>query len=81
MKVLSYPAQWAKYGKKAGTIRNCQMLNEGHPDIVLAFPLPGSIGTWHMVKIAKKAGVGVIVYEPMRLKELDDGLNNALSKD
>ena len=33
-----YYAQWNKYRKSAGPIRNAQMLREGQPDLVLAFP-------------------------------------------
>lgn len=53
-----YPAQWDKYGRSAGPIRNQQMLDEGKPDLVLAFP--GGRGTADMVKRAKQAGVEVI---------------------
>jgi PP-loop superfamily ATP-utilizing enzyme len=53
-----YPADWDKYGKAAGYIRNQQMLDEGKPDLVVAFP--GGKGTAMMVDIARKAGVHVI---------------------
>lgn len=53
-----YPADWKKYPKAAGPIRNQQMLKEGKPDLVVAFP--GGKGTAHMIKIAKDAGVKVI---------------------
>lgn len=56
-----YPADWNTFGKAAGIMRNETMLNEGAPDIVVAFP--GGIGTAHMVKISKKAGVKVIEVE------------------
>lgn len=60
--VVTYPACWPRYGKAAGPIRNQQMLDEGKPDLVLAFPLPNSVGTKDMIKRAKKAGVEVVVY-------------------
>lgn len=41
---------WRTYGKRAGILRNEQMLNEGKPDGVMAFP--GGRGTAHMVKIS-----------------------------
>lgn len=50
-----FPANWDKYGKSAGYIRNQEMLDEGQPDMVIAFP--GGRGTDMMVKIARKAGV------------------------
>ena len=53
-----YPAQWDVYGKSAGVIRNQEMLDEGQPDLVVAFP--GGKGTAHMVKIAKKANVTML---------------------
>lgn len=56
-----YPADWDWYGKGAGAIRNRQMLNEGKPDLVVAFP--GGVGTYHMISIAKRAGVRVIEIE------------------
>lgn len=49
--VLEYPALWKLHNKRAGPIRNVQMLEEGNPDLVVAFP--GGRGTAHMVGIAK----------------------------
>lgn len=56
-RVERYPAEWDKYGKAAGPIRNQQMLDEGRPDMVIAFP--GGKGTAHMVAIALEAGIPV----------------------
>lgn len=53
-----FHADWKKYGRRAGYIRNNDMLHLGKPDIVLAFP--GGKGTAMMVGIATKAGVRVI---------------------
>jgi hypothetical protein len=58
----TYPADWDKYGKAAGPIRNQQMLDTGI-DLVLAFPTKESKGTWHMVKIAHAAGVPVRIIQ------------------
>lgn len=52
-----YPARWKVHGKAAGPIRNQQMLDEGKPDLVVAFP--GGIGTADMVRRARAAGVEV----------------------
>jgi hypothetical protein len=54
----TYPADWNKYGKRAGYIRNVQMLNEGKPDLVIAFP--GGKGTQMMINLAEAAGVPVV---------------------
>jgi hypothetical protein len=53
-----FPANWSRDGKAAGPIRNAQMLREGKPDLVVAFP--GGRGTADMVAKAKAAGVHVI---------------------
>lgn len=49
-------ANWHKYDRAAGSMRNQRML-ELRPDAVVAFP--GAIGTAHMVRIAREAGVYV----------------------
>lgn len=63
LKVERYPANWNEYGKAAGQIRNRQMLNEGKPDLVVAFSddLDNSKGTKNMVSIAKSAGIPVFI--------------------
>ncbi len=58
-----YPAQWDKFGKSAGPIRNKQMLVEGKPELVLAFRMPNARGTQNMIDQATEAGVPVEVYE------------------
>lgn len=50
-------ADWRKYGKAAGPIRNSRMLKIGEPDLVLAFS--GGKGTQDMIQKAKSAGVEV----------------------
>src|SRR5438034_11139383 len=35
--VVPFPADWKRYGRRAGPARNQQMVNEGQPDLVLAF--------------------------------------------
>ena len=55
-----FPADWKQYGKAAGQIRNAQMLNEGRPDLVIAFP--GGRGTANMVARARNAGVAVVEF-------------------
>ena len=59
----SYPANWDRFGRGAGRIRNRQMLRDGLPDLVLAFHsrLEDSKGTLNMVAIALQAGVQVEV--------------------
>lgn len=55
--VERYPAEWGKYGTYAGPLRNRRMLDEGKPDLVIAFA--GGRGTADMIRRAEKAGVQV----------------------
>lgn len=58
--VVSFPAQWEKYGRAAGPVRNEEMLKMGI-DLVVAFhdDIRKSRGTKHMVGIARRDGVPV----------------------
>ena len=58
--VEGYEAEWGKYGKRAGPLRNKRMLDEGRPDGVVAFP--GGRGTADMVGQAE--AVGLKVWKP-----------------
>lgn len=60
--IETYFAKWGEHGRAAGPIRNKQMLDEGKPDVVIAFP--GGRGTANMVKQAREAGVRVIEAMP-----------------
>ena len=53
-----FQADWDGLGPKAGPMRNAQMLVEGRPELVVAFP--GRRGTAHMIRLAQDAGVEVI---------------------
>lgn len=53
----NYPADWAKHGRAAGPIRNQRMIDEGRPNLVLAFP--GGRGTADMIQRAQASGVRV----------------------
>ncbi|HVT51973.1 MAG TPA: DUF2493 domain-containing protein [Dongiaceae bacterium] len=53
-----FRADWDGLGPKAGPIRNRQMLDQGRPDLVVAFP--GSNGTDHMKRIARAAGIEIV---------------------
>jgi hypothetical protein len=52
-----YKPEWSKYGKKAGPMRNQQMLDFEVPDFVVAFS--GGRGTKDMVKRAREGGYRV----------------------
>jgi hypothetical protein len=59
--VHPYPANWKLYDLLAGRIRNQEMLDQEHPDLVLAFhdDLAHSKGTADMVRRAEAAGIPV----------------------
>lgn len=61
VKTIAFPANWAKYGRSAGPVRNKLMLDQ-NPDMVIAFP--GGRGTAHMVRIAKDAKIPVVEVQP-----------------
>jgi hypothetical protein len=58
LSVREFPANWELHGHSAGSRRNAQMLAEGQPDVVIAFP--GGAGTADMVLKAKIARVPVV---------------------
>lgn len=53
-----FEADWGEFGKSAGYFRNTTMGN--YADMLIAFPLGESKGTWHMINYMKK--LGKIVY-------------------
>ena len=65
MGAIAFPAEWPRYGKGAGPIRNQQMLDEGEPNLVLAFhsDIARSKGPADMIARAKKAGIPVRLIE------------------
>jgi hypothetical protein len=67
-----FKAEWSLYGRAAGPIRNQRMLDEGKPDLVVAFhnDLPKSKGTKDMVKRAQKADVPVLLYNEQLAADL-----------
>lgn len=60
---VKYPAEWEKFGTRAGPIRNEKMVKEAGADLVLAFPLPEGSGTQHTMRLAREAGIEVIEYK------------------
>lgn len=60
--VHRYPADWARYGKAAGPIRNRQMALNA--EALLAIWDGKSPGTAHMIGVARQLGLRVFVYQP-----------------
>jgi hypothetical protein len=59
--VAKFPAQWSLYGKSAGYKRNVEMAK--HSDALIAFWSGESVGTAHMIDIARKYNLPVFVYD------------------
>lgn len=63
-KLKIFPAEWDKYDRAAGPIRNEQMAkyaSEADKGILVAFPIGESIGTRNMITLAKRYGLEVHV--------------------
>lgn len=58
IKRVTVEADWRRYGKAAGPIRNREMLRKHRPHLVVAFP--GGRGTADMMQAARDAGVSVL---------------------
>ena len=58
-KVIPMSAEWNKYGDSAGPIRNKRMLEDGEPDVVVAFHdnISMSKGTKNMIEETRKRGI------------------------
>lgn len=58
VKHREYPANWKKYKKAAGPIRNEQMITQEYPKLVIAFP--GDKGTDDMMKKARRYNIELL---------------------
>lgn len=66
IKCTVFQADWNKYGKAAGPIRNEQMAKytaDADRGILIAFPIGESRGTRNMIKLAKQYGLDIEVIE------------------
>ncbi len=63
MELAVFPAEWSKYGRAAGPIRNRQMIEYAQQEdaLVIAFWNGQSCGTRNTIDFARKAGVEVCV--------------------
>lgn len=68
----TFAANWRKYGKRAGPLRNQRMIDEGKPEAVIAFE--GGRGTADMIARAEAAGIRVLKVGHVRnLLPAEDG--------
>ena len=56
IRVKRYPADWARFGRSAGPLRNLDMVGDG-ADQCLAFICHGSRGASHCAELAEQAGI------------------------
>lgn len=57
---IGFPADWDRYKKRAGFIRNVQMRDEGKPNMVIG--LPGNTGTKMMLSLSAEKGIPCKTY-------------------
>jgi len=63
--ILEFKPDWRTHGKSAGPMRNQRMIDQGTPDLVVAFP--GRHGTADMIQRSERAGIPVRRFD-------DDGI-------
>lgn len=59
--VKKFPADWERYGKAAGAMRNIEMAREA--DALIAVWDGESKGTKHMIRVAREKGLKVYVHD------------------
>ena len=83
VKLKIFPADWKKYGRSAGPIRNKQMIDyiiKLDKKLVVAFVSENSRGTKNTIKLAEKQGVPVIEirYKAINNEVILEGENSSL---
>jgi hypothetical protein len=63
--IVPYPAQWDKYQRAAGPIRNREMYKKEQPQLVIAFHknIDESTGTKDMLNVASSDGCPTIIFK------------------
>lgn len=70
---VEYEAEWERYRKAAGPIRNQQMLDAERPDLGIAFP--GFKGTKDMVRRMRAAGIEVRLIDHKCATQIQEEIN------
>lgn len=70
--MISYPADWERYGRSAGMIRNREMINAA--DEVLALWDGKSKGTGQAIALSKRRGIPVYLVGGVMAEQLSLGI-------
>lgn len=62
LQVIEYLAQWDRFGRRAGFLRNEQIVERC--DLMAAFWDGSSSGTRHAISLARKLGRPVVIHRP-----------------
>lgn len=65
LRTQTFRADWKKHGRRAGIIRNLQMLDE-QPDLVIAYWDGLSHGTQHTIHAAQTRGIPVEIHDALQ---------------
>ncbi len=60
VRVEPHRARWNELGKKAGPVRNQEMVDAG-ADLALTFPGPRSVGTWDLIRRAARRRIPTVI--------------------
>ena len=61
LQTLIFPANWSQYGRRAGAIRNQQIVDQA--DILFAFRINNSPGTTITINMAEQKGIPTFVID------------------
>lgn len=73
LEVIAVPADWGRYGRAAGPVRNRAMLDQHHPTCVIAIhnDIGSSKGTRDMVIQAKAARIPTLIVSTVEKSQAD----------